>query len=176
MSKTIWVGELEGKVLIYDPEIQLPDCHHLFLWEPATGEMGKYIANLIRKKIRPHANSSEIAIHVASYRRWHENEGIAWLNQQTTYYDSFRETYTLQKEAERLANLPLEEKHKLRLERLGREYQGVRSAARDTRHRRIVHCYACQQELDNSIDIECVACGWILCSCGACGCGFEGLA
>jgi hypothetical protein len=26
--------------------------------------------------------------------------------------------------------------------------------------------------LDNAVDVECVACDWIICVCGACGCGF----
>lgn len=39
---------------------------------------------------------------------------------------------------------------------------------------RVTHCYACKKPLDNSIDLECVACGWIICKCGACGCGWHG--
>lgn len=35
------------------------------------------------------------------------------------------------------------------------------------------HCYACKDELDSSIDLQCTACRWILCDCGACGCGYD---
>jgi hypothetical protein len=38
---------------------------------------------------------------------------------------------------------------------------------------RITHCYNCKRHLDNSIDVECAGCGWIICECGACGCGYE---
>ncbi len=38
---------------------------------------------------------------------------------------------------------------------------------------RVARCYRCSQPLDNRIDIECNACGWIICTCGACGCGFH---
>lgn len=41
-------------------------------------------------------------------------------------------------------------------------------------HRRITHCYNCKRHLDNAVDVECAACGWIICRCGACGCGFSG--
>ena len=39
-------------------------------------------------------------------------------------------------------------------------------------HRK-THCYNCKTSLDNYIDYECTSCGWIICSCGACGCGFD---
>ena len=52
----------------------------------------------------------------------------------------------------------------------GRKYLGTRSI---TSFRRINHCYSCKRPVDNAYDIECVACGWILCSrCGSCGCGY----
>ena len=35
-------------------------------------------------------------------------------------------------------------------------------------------CYSCKEELDNSVDLECSNCGWIVCICGACGCGYSG--
>jgi hypothetical protein len=40
------------------------------------------------------------------------------------------------------------------------------------RLRRVTHCYNCKSNLDNAVDVECEACGWIICSCGACGCGY----
>ena len=39
-------------------------------------------------------------------------------------------------------------------------------------HHRIAQCYACKTHLDSALDIECTTCGWIICECGACGCGF----
>lgn len=39
--------------------------------------------------------------------------------------------------------------------------------------RRVTHCYRCKKSLDNAIDVECKACGWIICGCGACGCGWD---
>ena len=37
--------------------------------------------------------------------------------------------------------------------------------------RRTPHCYDCGSSLDNEVDLECSRCAWIICSCGACGCG-----
>lgn len=50
----------------------------------------------------------------------------------------------------------------------GLDYPGVRTTTR--RCHRVTHCWACHHPLDNSIDAECNACGWIICRCGACGC------
>jgi hypothetical protein len=38
---------------------------------------------------------------------------------------------------------------------------------------REAHCYSCKSHLDNSVDVECEACRWIICCCGACGCGYQ---
>ena len=70
--------------------------------------------------------------------------------------------------------LTLEEKHKMILQGLGLEWKGVRSPSKDREvsRQRVAHCYLCKHPLDNTVDKECVACGWILCRCGACGCGY----
>lgn len=42
------------------------------------------------------------------------------------------------------------------------------------RRRRITHCFNCKRHLD-SVDFSlCESCGWIRCSCGACGCSYNG--
>lgn len=39
---------------------------------------------------------------------------------------------------------------------------------------RVTHCYRCKSELD-SLDFDiCKRCGWIRCTCGACGCQYKG--
>jgi len=71
---------------------------------------------------------------------------------------------------ERMAALAI--RHKERLDRLGLVFKGIRPAA-SSRFRRVTHCYECHEELDNSVDVECKSCNWILCECGACGCGYR---
>ena len=51
--------------------------------------------------------------------------------------------------------------------------QTLRRSTRERSHR-ITHCWSCKSPLDNSIDLECPACNWIICACGACGCGWTG--
>jgi hypothetical protein len=78
---------------------------------------------------------------------------------------------------ELISEMQLEERHKAHLFYLGISWKGTRKVNLDMHpgKHRITHCWFCKKELDNAIDIECSACGWILCQCGACGCGFKKL-
>jgi hypothetical protein len=62
------------------------------------------------------------------------------------------------------------ETHKLWMIQKGFEYKGV---SNHPKYQRTNNCYSCKNSVDNSQDIECNACQWIICSyCGACGCGY----
>ena len=65
----------------------------------------------------------------------------------------------------------LKDRHKEFLQQHGIPYKGSRSAT-SARKIRTAHCYNCYSALDNSVDEECLTCGWIICTCGACGCGY----
>ena len=65
---------------------------------------------------------------------------------------------------------PVEEMHSRFLRERGLENKGVRQAAAQ-KHHRVTVCWSCHRSLDNTINVECVTCGWIICQCGACGCG-----
>ena len=72
---------------------------------------------------------------------------------------------------EALARLAVEEKHAEFLRAKGFANLGVQPA-RKLSGTRITHCWSCKSHLDNRVDIECVKCQWIICACGACGCGW----
>ena len=41
------------------------------------------------------------------------------------------------------------------------------------KNKRSANCWSCKKSVDNSVDLECSGCGWIICgSCGACGCAY----
>ncbi len=40
--------------------------------------------------------------------------------------------------------------------------------------RRDTHCYRCKGALSSDSYLQCLACHWLVCSCGACGCGYSG--
>lgn len=60
--------------------------------------------------------------------------------------------------------------HRKNISLLGIKYNGISPTLK--KHR-TPNCYACKTLLDNSINIECNLCNWIICNCGACGCGFD---
>lgn len=60
-------------------------------------------------------------------------------------------------------------KHQKYLERKGFDDKG---RGRIQFSRRFDVCHGCHGLVDNRVDLECIGCGWIICStCGACGCG-----
>ena len=62
------------------------------------------------------------------------------------------------------------DRHARRLKSQGRPYAGA-GPTKGWGHR-WAHCWACHHPPDSKTDSECSACHWILCRCGACGCGY----
>ena len=58
------------------------------------------------------------------------------------------------------------EKQGITPEEWGRRFQ---TAARN----RVNHCYQCQKEVTSFTNPECKRCGWLVCGCSACGCGYS---
>ena len=67
-------------------------------------------------------------------------------------------------------HLMIEAEHRQFLRDRGAPYLGTQPT---TKGFRVTHCYSCKTDLNNELYKECRACGWIICSCGACGCGYD---
>lgn len=65
-------------------------------------------------------------------------------------------------------------RHKQRMKDLGRRYSGVADVAEKGEGRRVrkTQCYDCKKPLETGFFLECSACAWMICICGACGCGY----
>lgn len=61
--------------------------------------------------------------------------------------------------------------HSTYLRQAGRPLSPLRVAKRS--RGRVTHCYRCSAHLDSDAHLECSACGWLVCTCGACGCGYS---
>ena len=61
------------------------------------------------------------------------------------------------------------DRHRARITDIGREYRGT--TIEKGKVIRNAHCWSCKNSLSNANDVECASCGWIVCSCGVCGCG-----
>jgi hypothetical protein len=67
--------------------------------------------------------------------------------------------------------IQIEKSHAERMKEINGVNKGVRISQVVRRHS---NCYNCKAPVDNRFDLECVACGWIICAmCGSCGCGFS---
>ena len=78
-----------------------------------------------------------------------------------------REELKKQKEREEEAIV----NHRKNINSLGVNYLGTSFALKK---RRTPNCYGCKAGLDNAVDLECNLCHWVICHCGACGCGWSG--
>ncbi|HIA01094.1 MAG TPA: DUF3553 domain-containing protein [Myxococcales bacterium] len=76
-----------------------------------------------------------------------------------------RERQNMARERQDLVN-----RHREFFKSCGIEYLGTREAG--FRQPRTPDCFACKCPLDSTIQDECLGCRWILCNCGACGCGW----
>ena len=76
-----------------------------------------------------------------------------------------------QKKKEEFYSSVVQERHRQFLEKSGRTVPGTVRARKENR---ASYCWNCKMPVDNSIDLECSGCGWIICgSCGACGCTYK---
>lgn len=195
MCSSHWVGQLNQITLVFDRAMQLPDCPHVFLWNMNTCSMEKYVPSMVRSDIQTLKDTNITTAAISAYEIWKQQEASTWFYEESKYYAErkakekqeenkqvkMKRDTLMQQGHEKLAlhqvQFPekLLERHRNSVEKSGHIYLGVREN-NTPRRRRITHCYACKQRIDNTIDIECLACNWILCICGACGCGFQGQA
>ena len=59
--------------------------------------------------------------------------------------------------------------HQNYLRKVGKPSASLRPAERSSG--RNTHCFRCKTHLESGSHFECSACGWLVCTCGACGCG-----
>src|SRR6185437_3841758 len=144
-SSEIWVCKSEEDVLVYDPSVQTERPEYIQLWNVATSTFSRY--------------------RVAVFRGWIEKADGPTKAKARAAYETWAAA-NRQKEREALIL-----RHEQFLAERGLQNRGVRGATRTTEHR-TTHCYACKTPLDSWVDTECVSCSWIICSCGACGCGY----
>ncbi len=166
----LWVGKPEGSkmMFVFDEQMKHEDFAMVYLFSTNSGSMKEYERGFARHRLKT-VTGSERENAISSYAKWHEINGCSFL--QT---DRARARSEMEKRAELIEEKKRQaiQKHKEFIEKLGFDYQGVQPL--EAKHRRITHCYGCKADLDSKINIQCASCGWLICSCGACGCGYEG--
>ena len=61
--------------------------------------------------------------------------------------------------------------HRERLAAMGLDFKGIRK--KFNQRERAARCHECARSLDSSHNLDCAACAWMICKCGACGCGYD---
>ncbi|MDX1454046.1 MAG: hypothetical protein R3217_01180 [Gammaproteobacteria bacterium] len=149
---SLWVGEYEGGIVVFDPSIQLKDCPHVFLWEVESQEIGKYDRSA--RGYFSSAKEKHRAPAIDAYRKWKDGANFSWIVEEKEYYRQRRKR---------------EQAEKVRQNFAQEKAAGIRRivgkrGARDT------YCFSCKLPISNTKQETCSECGWIKCVCGACDC------
>ena len=168
-----WVGRIRttGAIVVYDSMVQLPGHSQIYVYSVKRGVLRQFAAAQLRTMVETvHGGESDAAI--AEYNSWKAQHGDEFLR--TEPVRLAEEHQRLAEEHQRLA--AAEERtraaHIQRLAALGIDPTSVDSLPVAPRQHRVTHCYSCKRHLDSKVFLECSACHWIICGCGACGCGY----
>lgn len=164
-ANRFWVGSNNSGVLVFDKEMQIDGADHVFLWSVRHREMQQYAADLARPHLRTVKDNEVVSSAIESYLAWHGAFATSWLSEELRYQGARKAKGAAEEQARR----SLAERHAQYLASTGLANNGTRLASSRNFHR-TPPCWRCGKQLDNSADIECISCGWIICSCGACGC------
>lgn len=154
-----WCGTSRLGDVVFDPDVQT-DTVTVLLYLANGKQVVKFIANEVRGMFKPQRDQQQAELTLSKYREW------------KYFYSSRLKKVIAEKpysfEAKR-SEVTAEHQKFLAMRDLPFRGESIDS----DKPRRQTHCYECKQELDSFLDVECNVCRWIVCSCGACGCGFK---
>jgi NACalpha-BTF3-like transcription factor len=173
----LWVGQRKdnGSMWVFDPEMKHANESMVYAFWVTPTRMQEYSKELLRESmVTVHNERRQKAIQI--YLQWKTINGESFLRDELTQTPKQREE-AVKKAKQQLENIRLYspqrtvDKHKAYLALHEKKYEGVIEGS--TRALRSTICHACLDKLDSSLHHECKACGWIICNCGACGCGYS---
>ena len=155
-QKSIWVGKFitTGVIVVFDHAIKVEGVDNFFGYVPARDLMRQFEPN--QKDAAHPILGKEKDDAIYKYMAWKKKHA-------ESYIAEVMERLELKKQR-------AIQKHKEYLIKIGKPYSGVNLET--TKVHRVTHCYSCKENLDSDFHIECNACGWLICECGACGCGY----
>lgn len=161
-----WVGsknKTDGPFWVYDQEAQHPDPNMVYLYSVFSNRMKEHNKIEVKRDFNTVIGArAEWAFE--QYDAWRKADGATFLVDDRQRATLEYEVRLQQRRAEAI------ERHRERLDRGGKDYQGV-SVSPDVTFRE-AHCWSCKQPLDSRIDVQCNACEWMICACGACRCNY----
>ena len=130
----LWIGAIGEMNLIYDREIQLDGCVHVFLWDCKSEKINKYDPKITRKQIRPRKDTTSFEKEINVYITWKTKYGDLWVKQQEQYYYDRKKKEVAERE---IKSLIKEEKDKEAAQlHLDLEYRKNEDYQEDLRHAR----------------------------------------
>jgi hypothetical protein len=165
----LWVGAFvkTGALILFDPKLQVAEHDWVNLYSLSANGIRPFERSIVRDKIR-RASPSEHEQAVQAYAEWSLNDNGEFVAGELLA--------KAQEEKKSASDLLLSE-HQIRVERhrVFLEKQGKTGDAKiiEPRSNRAAHCYACECNLSSKSNLECTNCSWLICKCGACGCGYS---
>ena len=156
-----------GALIVFDPKLQVAEHEWVNLYSLNVNGIRPFERSIVREKIR-RASPSEHVQAVQAYAEWSLNDNGAFIAGELLA--------KAQEEKKSADDLRLSEhrtrveRHKEFLEKLGKTGGAILI---EPRGYRATHCYACKCDLSSMSNLECTNCGWLICKCGACGCGYS---
>ena len=165
----LWAGAFikTGALIVFDPKLQVAEHEWVNLYSLSVNGIRPFERSIVREKIR-RASPSEHELALRAYAEWSLNDNGAFIA---------GELLTKAQEEKNSASDPLLseqqsriERHKEFLEKLGKTGH---AKLIEPRSNRATHCYVCKSNLSSKSNLECTNCSWLICKCGACGCGYS---
>lgn len=162
MSWAYWLGKFEtGSTVLFDPLCQESNSPYVLLFVYRIADYRSFQKSKIRSLLSPILDRSEKLKLLMTYKEWLLNQqnvqiriqAILQLREDTTY-----------------GTAELRQRHQKHLRKIGKKGAAVTAT---TKKHRASHCYACKAPLTSDSNLECTACRWLICACGACGCGYS---
>jgi hypothetical protein len=156
-NQVLWFGISDSGVFVYDPTIQPALPERIILFDVERKSLALYENALAKPKLRKLQDVAAIDEAREKYKEWR-------------YFYSSTLPKIFYGPPTEFPLSQLEERHKQFLKLREKPFLGTKERSTHLPIR-APKCWSCHAPLDSTINLECVACGWILCACGACGCG-----
>lgn len=176
LAEQIWVGRLttDGDTLVFDGNWQPSMPGKVRLYSVERNEWRSFLPDKVRRSLQKVSEAILVRSAIDSYDAFERVERVREAQEAAVRAVGIEQA-RLESEAwfaaepkrrrERTKAL-----NRIHLSKLGVVAPTYRERA-DYLPERAPHCWACKQQLGSRQDLEHVQCGWLVCSCGACGCG-----
>jgi hypothetical protein len=160
-SGTVWIGRhaADGDTLVLDPARFSSASSLVSFFSLTQFRPRAFPRTVVQSQIREITDPEQRALAREQYANWPARKA----ERDRSREQASREVFALQRER-------IVEMHRRFVQDRGVAYQGIQDSSASSSRRRRSSCGRCGIPLDDFVVARCVACGTVLCSCGACAC------